>query len=92
MSLTEKEWEMHIVWELKAMEMSDLILMNFLEDAKSPISLVELGLNTMNKKLVVVCPDKFYKSQYIRTLCQYYETPIFYNLEEAITYIEIEFK
>lgn len=72
--------------------MSDLILMNFLEDAKSPISLVELGLNTMNKKIVVVCPVNFYKSQYIRTLCKYYGTPVFCDLEGAINYIKTRFE
>ncbi len=88
-SLTEKEWETHIEWELKAMERSDVILMKFLEEAKSPISLVELGLNTLNKKLVVVCPEKFYKRQYIASLCKYYSTPIFNDLESAVNYIEM---
>ena len=88
-SLTEKEWENHIEWELKAMERSDIILMNFLEEAKSPISLVELGLNTLNKKLVVICPERFYKRQYIVSLCKYYSTPIFNDLKSAVNYIEM---
>ncbi|WP_452600169.1 nucleoside 2-deoxyribosyltransferase domain-containing protein, partial [Pontimicrobium sp. MEBiC01747] len=33
----------HIEWELNALNLSDKILLNFLPDAKSPISLVELG-------------------------------------------------
>lgn len=32
-NLTSKEWENHIKWELKAMERSDIILMNFIEEA-----------------------------------------------------------
>ena len=74
----------HIEWELEALSMSDKIILNFLPNALSPISLVELGLYVASKKLLVICPKEFYKSRYVYTLCKKHNTPIFLNLEEAI--------
>jgi len=90
-SMKDAEWEEHIKWELEAMKSSDLVLINFLENSASPISLVELGLNTMNNKLIVVCPDNFYKRKYIQVLCEYYSTPIFSALNTALAYIVEKF-
>lgn len=87
-TLTASQWKQHIKWELEAMEKVDVILMNFLPSAKSPISLVELGLNTRGKKLVVICPNEFYKKQYINALCEHYSTPLFGDENEAIEHIK----
>ena len=83
-NLNEKEMIAHIEWELEALSMSDKIILNFLPNALSPISLVELGLYVASKKLLVICPKEFYKSRYVYTLCKKHNTPIFLNLEEAI--------
>ena len=77
--------KLHIQWELDALEMSDKILLNLLPDALSPISLVELGLYVSSNKLIVVCPKEFYKSSYVHTLCEKYNTPIFNKINTALT-------
>jgi len=51
------------------------------------ISLVELGMYAKTKKLIVVCPNEFYKSKYIKTLCKKYNVPLFNTLTNAINYI-----
>jgi hypothetical protein len=87
-TLTTAEWEEHIHWELAAMEKADLILMNLLPSAKSPISLVELGLHSTGSKLIVVCPDSFYKKHYLTILCHRYSTPLFDTTKEAVEHVE----
>lgn len=82
-SLDADGMKKHIQWELEAMELADIILLRFLPDAESPISLVELGLYTFSKKLIVVCPEGFYKYNYLNVLCEKYATPFLANLEEA---------
>lgn len=83
-SLNDAEMKSHIIWELDALAIADKILLNFLPDSKSPISLVELGLYVASNKLIVVCPKEFYKSRYVFTLCEKYNTPIFENLNKAL--------
>lgn len=83
-SLTDLQMCDHINWELDALETADHILLNLLGDAKSPISLVELGMYVTSNKLLVVCPREFYESRYVGELCARYKTTVFINLEDAI--------
>jgi hypothetical protein len=83
-NLDDKEMKEHIEWELNALLIADKILLNFTANALSPISLVELGLYVATDKLIVVCPKEFYKSRYVHTLCEKYNTPFFYEIEEAL--------
>lgn len=83
-NLNQKDMKSHIKWELGALNLADKIILNFLPDALSPISLVELGLYVSTTKLVVVCPKKFYKSRYVYTLCKTYNTPVFKEIDRAL--------
>lgn len=85
--LDQKQMENHIKWELDALCMADKIILNFLPNSTSPISLVELGLYVSTTKLIVVCPNEFYKSNYINILCKKYKTPLFNTINEALQVI-----
>ena len=80
--LYDEEMRQQINWELDALEMSDKIILNFLPHAKSPISLVELGLYAKSGKLIVVCPDEFYQKRYVKTLCDRYGVPFFQDINQ----------
>ena len=82
-TLNDEQMRAHIKWELDALKLSDYVVLNFLPDSTSPISLVELGLYMASEKLLVICPQEFYKWRYIDTLCKEYGTPIFQNLDAA---------
>lgn len=82
--LSDEEMKLHIQWELDALVKADRILLKFLSDSKSPISLLELGLYVASNKLIVVCPKEFYQSRYVYTLCEKYNTPIFDNINNAL--------
>ena len=86
--LDQKGWDEHVEWELLAMEMADFILLHFLPDAKSPISLIEIGLNTREGKLIVVCPKTFYKCEYVQMLCLHYSVPLYLTLDLGIHHIQ----
>jgi hypothetical protein len=67
-------------WELHALEHADLIIMYFAPDTKSPISLLELGLFARSKKIMVVCPDGFWRKGNVDVVCNYYNIPLYNNL------------
>lgn len=82
--LSASKMEAHVLWELNALELADRILLVFLKESLSPISLVELGLYVRTKKMIVVCPKEFYKIDYITVLCKKYQTTLVHSLEQAI--------
>ena len=49
---------------------------------KSPISLLELGLFAHSKKLLVVCPDGFWRKGNVEVVCSQYDIPLFDSIED----------
>jgi hypothetical protein len=72
-----KDIELQINWELEHMEKADYIIMNILENSKSPISLLELGLHARDGKLIVFCPKNFYRYDNIKVTCETYGIKLF---------------
>lgn len=59
-----------ITWELDALDLADFIIMYFDPATKSPISLLELGLYSSTGKLVVCCPDGFWRKGNVDIVCK----------------------
>jgi len=56
-----KQFNEQVTWELKAMEQADIIAMYFDINTKSPITLLEFGLFCRSGKLIVCCPEGFWR-------------------------------
>ena len=79
-----------VKWELTRMELSDYILMYFDPSSKSPISLLELGLYADTRKLMVTCPEGFWRRGNVQIVCQHYNVPLFDSVESMIVQLEFE--
>ena len=56
-------------WELDALEHADLVAMYFAPGTQSPISLLELGLFATSGKLIVCCPEGFWRKGNVDIVC-----------------------
>src|ERR1035437_683232 len=84
MNASSSEQHEQINWELKALDKSNIIIMNFLADSKSPISLLELGLYAESGKLIVCCPKKFYRRDNVEIVCKKHNIPILDNMDDLM--------
>ena len=50
--------------------------MNICGDSKSPITLLELGIHSKENKLIVFCPDSFYRFDNVKVTCERYDVPL----------------
>lgn len=71
-----------VLWELEALEKADVIYMYFDPNTKSPISLLELGLYCQSGKLIVCCPEGFWRKGNVDITCEKYDTPVFETKED----------
>ncbi len=78
------EMDYQVNWELEHLEAADYIIMNFLPDSRSPISLLELGLHARSGKLLTICPETFYRYDNVRITCAKYGIPMYASIEEAV--------
>ena len=75
-------------WELNALEKSDLIIMYFSPDTKSPISLLEFGKFADSGKMLVCCPTGFWKKGNVDIVCERYGIPSYSTLVELLKDIQ----
>jgi len=79
-----------VEWELEALSLATHIIMYFDPATKSPISLLELGLYARSSKLLVVCPDGFWRKGNVDVVCEWYAITQYESLEEAYDAIRSE--
>lgn len=79
-----------IKWEHEHMDDVDLIVMNLLDNSKSPISLMEIGMYAESGKLVVFCTDKFYRYDNVEMVCKKYNVPLHNTTDVNDIYKEIK--
>ena len=72
-------------WELDALEAADIIAVVLLPGTKSPISLLECGLYVKSEKLIVCCPEGFWRKGNVDIVCRRYGVPQVSTTEELAT-------
>jgi hypothetical protein len=77
-----------VMWELASLERADHILLYFSPGTKSPISLLELGLFQLSRKLIVVCPEGFWRKGNVDLVCERYSIVQEETLNEAVNLIK----
>lgn len=71
-SIDNPQFREQVEWELRCLSMSDLILMYLQPETMSPISMLELGLYADSGKMVVCCPDGFYRKGNVDIVCEHH--------------------
>lgn len=85
-TIENKQFNEQVTWELNALEEAHFIVMYFDPETKSPISLLELGIYSKcdPKKMIVLCPDGFWRKGNVDIVCEKYGVKQVENFEELI--------
>ena len=87
-SIRNRQFREQVEWELDAQEAADIIFMYFAPDTYSPVSLLELGLFARSRKLIVCCPDGFWRKGNVEVICARFNIALFDTLKEAIRHLK----
>ena len=80
--ISNSKFKEQVEWELNALELSSKILMYFDASTKSPISLLEFGMYAKTGKLIVCCPEGFWRKGNIDVVCEKYKVKQVNTVEE----------
>ncbi|KAI0687154.1 hypothetical protein C8T65DRAFT_700938 [Cerioporus squamosus] len=69
------EFAFQVKWELECQRRADIIAMYFDPETKSPITLLELGLFASTGKVIVCCPDGYWRKGNVEIVCEEYNIP-----------------
>jgi hypothetical protein len=81
---SKEEMENQIKWEQDHLDKADIIAMVLLDDSKSPISLLEMGLYATSGKLMVFCTSSFYRWDNVRLTCEKYNIELIQDINPLI--------
>lgn len=73
-----------VEWELAGLEHAAVVAMYFVPGTQSPITLLELGLLASSGKLVVCCPEGFWRRGNVEVVCARYGVPMVADLSALI--------
>ncbi|MFO0617149.1 MAG: nucleoside 2-deoxyribosyltransferase domain-containing protein [Polyangiaceae bacterium] len=74
--MANAEFRAQVEWELDGLALADVVAMWFAPESRAPITLLELGLTAPTGKLVVGCPDGFYRKGNVEIVCARYGVPL----------------
>ncbi|MGL6073117.1 MAG: nucleoside 2-deoxyribosyltransferase domain-containing protein [Fimbriiglobus sp.] len=80
-SISNPAFREQVEWELDALDRADLIAMYFAPTTKAPITLLELGLHAKSGKVIVACPEGFWRRGNVEVICARYGIPLLADLQ-----------
>lgn len=86
--ISNPEFKEQVTWELNMIDYADLVLMYFDPSAKSPVSMLELGYLAESDRVIVVCPQGFWRKGNVDILCERENIPLYETLDEALQKIK----
>ncbi|KAJ6459252.1 hypothetical protein C8R45DRAFT_1030887, partial [Mycena sanguinolenta] len=75
-------FKQQVDWELDGQDRADIIAMFFHPGTKAPISLLELGLYAPSGKMVVCCPEGFYRRGNVQIVCDRFGIELVDTMEQ----------
>lgn len=85
-SADNPDFRQQVEWELDALDHAELVVMYFAPETRSPITLLELGIHAAGnpKKLIVCCPDGFWRKGNVDVVCSRFGVRQVATLEDLI--------
>ncbi len=90
-SINNPIFKEQVDWELDALDRADVIFFHFEPNTKSPITLMELGLQAHSGKCLVHCPEGFWRKGNVDIVCQRYAIQQANSMEESISILQQRF-
>ena len=81
-SIDDPRFAEQVNWEMDALEAAQTIVMYFDPKTKAPISLLELGLHAKEGKVLVICPDGFWRKGNVEVVCKRLDIPLYNSIED----------
>lgn len=83
-SIDDPDFKGQVLWELNHIDFADIVVLYLDPETKSPISLLELGLCAGKGKLIVCCPEGFWRKGNVDVVCEKYNIKQVNDLDALI--------
>lgn len=87
-TIENEQFNQQVTWELVHLEKADVIALYFDPATQSPITLLELGLFAKTDKMIVCCPEGFWRKGNVDIVCDMYGVKQVETIENLIITIK----
>lgn len=88
-SINNPIFKEQVDWELDALDRATVVVFYFDPNTKSPITLMELGLQASwhnnGKQVIVCCPDGFWRKGNVEIVCDRFGIPVYNTYNDLVT-------
>ena len=84
-SISNSKFREQVEWELEGLERASVVAMYFAPNTKAPVTLLELGLLAKSGKLLVCCPEGFWRKGNVEVVCARYGVPCVNELATLVS-------
>jgi hypothetical protein len=85
-TIENEQFKHQVDWELTHLEKCDLAILFLAPNSMSPISLLELGL--FKDKMIICCPEGFYRKGNVDVVADRYGIPVFEDFDSFLVEIK----
>ncbi|KAK7537060.1 uncharacterized protein J3D65DRAFT_364538 [Phyllosticta citribraziliensis] len=82
--ISDPRFKEQVDWELDCQDRADVIAMYYDKGTQSPITLLELGLYAKSRRIVVACPEGYWRRGNVQVVCDRYGVELLGSLEELV--------
>lgn len=82
--IRSSQFREQVLWELDHLDLVDMIVLYFDPTTRSPVSLLELGLYADSGKLLICCPEGFYRKGNVDIVAHRYNIPLCDNYNHLV--------
>lgn len=86
--ISDARFRTQVQWELDMMEAADVIAVYLAPGSQAPITLLELGLFARTGKLVVACPEGFWRRGNVQVVCARFGIEMLGSVEQLAEAVE----
>jgi hypothetical protein len=80
-SMSNRQFRAQVEWELDGLEKASMVAIYFAPATRSPVTLLELGLCARNGRLLVCCPEAYWRRGNVEVVCARFDVPLLATLE-----------
>lgn len=86
--ISDDKFREQVEWEMDNLDNASVVCVYFDPNGKAPITLMELGLQASSGKVVVCCPEGYWRRGNVQIVCNRYNIPMVDTLDDLIAEIK----
>lgn len=87
--ISDPKFSEQVRWELDHLQEAAVICVYFDPNGQAPITLLELGLFAQSGKVVVCCPEGYWRRGNVQIVCDRFDIPLVDSLDELVDELKV---